>query len=72
MVLLRIAIWLALLTAPAFAGDRRYPDHRCDGAGRYAAMRAGADCFNPPRDYVYRPGYGMQPRRWWWTMRRHS
>jgi hypothetical protein len=34
------------------AGDRYYVDKRCDGAGRYEAMREGSDCFNPPRDTV--------------------
>jgi hypothetical protein len=23
-------------------------------------------------DYRIYPGYGMQPRRWWWTMHRRS
>lgn len=46
--MIRIAALMLLLTAPAFAGDRVYVDSRCDGPGRYDAMREGADCFNPP------------------------
>jgi hypothetical protein len=44
--MIRIAAFL-LLTTSAFAGDRVYADPRCDGPGRYDAMRDGADCANP-------------------------
>jgi hypothetical protein len=44
--MIRIAAFL-LLTTSAFAGDRVYADPRCDGPGRYDAMREGADCSNP-------------------------
>lgn len=63
---------LLAMTATAFAGERAYIDRRCSSSIRYEALRAGADCFNPPRDYTPHSGYGMQPRHWWWTMRRRS
>lgn len=51
--MIRITACLLLLTISACAGDRAYADPRCDGPGRYDAMREGADCSNPPQDGYY-------------------